>query len=325
MTDSPRITVITPSYNQAGFLEQTIQSVLSQGYPNLEYFIIDGGSKDHSVEIIQKYADRLSWWVSEKDKGQADAINKGFARATGEIVAWINSDDYYLPGAFDAAVAALEAAPDAAMIFSDVVSVNTKGEPFNVMTYGDWTLEDLMQFKIIGQPGVFMRRKALEQAGYLDLTYNLLLDHELWLRVAQQGSIRYIPQHWSAARIHPAAKNVSQAPNYGKDAYRLIEWMSTDPALKERYQRLHRRIFAGACRFDAHYLLDAGQPGPALKAYWRGLWASPAVILPHYRRILFACASLFLNVNQIRGNYLERRRKNTLERLSSEKDSAKKS
>jgi glycosyltransferase involved in cell wall biosynthesis len=308
MSDLPLVTVITPSYNQANFLEETIQSVLSQDYPNLEYFIFDGGSNDGSVEIIQKYAHRLAGWVSEKDRGQADAINKGFARATGSIVAWVNSDDFYLPGAISAAVAALQAAPDAALVFGDVVSVDAAGKIFNVMTYGPWGLDELMQFNILGQPGVFMRRSALEQAGYLDLSYHYMLDHHLWLRLAQQGPMVYLPQHWAAARFHASAKNVAQAPGFAREAYRIVDWMPSQPALASRFQRLHRRVWAGAHRVNGFYLLDSGQPGAALKAYLKGLWCAPGVVLPEYRRILFAAASLVLNVNRLRAAYLERRR-----------------
>ena len=211
----PRVTVITPSYNQAAFLEETIRSVLSQNYPNLEYFVMDGGSTDGSVEIIQRYAGQLAGWVSEKDRGQADAINKGFDRATGDIVAWLNSDDLYLPGAIASAAAALESHPQWGMVFGDVVSINGAGERINVMTYGGWGLDELMQFNIIGQPGVFMRREALQKAGPLDLSYHFLLDHHLWLRVAQEAPMGYIPQRWASARFHADAKNVARAADFG--------------------------------------------------------------------------------------------------------------
>ena len=179
----PLISIIIPSYNQAAYLEQTISSVLQQNYPYLEYWVMDGASTDGSPAIIEKHAHRLAGWVSEKDLGQADAINKGFTRSSGEIIAWLNSDDLYLPGAVQQAVQALQADPGLAMVFADVRSIDSNSKMFNVMRYGDWNLADLMAFNIIGQPGVFMRRSALEKAGYLDLNYHFLLDHQLWLRV----------------------------------------------------------------------------------------------------------------------------------------------
>src|SRR5512139_1414374 len=118
-TSLPLVSIITPSYNQARFLETTIRSVLDQDYPNLEYLIVDGGSTDGSREIIQRYSDRLAWWVSERDQGQTDAINKGFARARGEILAWLNSDDTYLPGAIQGAVDFLQDHPGVGMVYGD--------------------------------------------------------------------------------------------------------------------------------------------------------------------------------------------------------------
>jgi glycosyltransferase involved in cell wall biosynthesis len=307
MNTFPRVTIVTPSYNQAEYLEETIQSVLSQEYQNLEYWVFDGGSTDGSVEIIRKYEKQLAGWVSEPDRGQAEAINKGFSRASGEIVAWVNSDDTYLPGALRDAVGELMSRPDAAFVFGDVLSIDGQGQPINVMQYDDWGLDDLMQFNIIGQPGVFMRRTALERAGYLDLNYHFLLDHQLWLRLAQYGSIHYVPRRWAAARFHPGAKNVAQAAAFGQEAIRIVHWMAGQPDLAGRYQRARRRIWAGAHRMDGRYLLDGGKPGPALRAYLRSLWAYPPIALPESRRILYAAASLLFNVDFLRRRYLNRR------------------
>ena len=304
----PRVTVVTPSFNQAAYLEATIQSVLSQDYPNLEYMVVDGGSTDGSQEIIQRYAGRLAWWTSEKDRGQADAINKGFARASGEYAAWLNSDDLYLPGAIHSAVRALQADSGRALVFGDVKSIDAVGERINVMTFGDWGLEELMQFNIISQPGVFLRRSALAQAGPLDLSYQYLLDHHLWLRAAQYGSMQYVPEQWAAARFHPEAKNLAHAAQFGREAYRIVDWMAAQPALAESFQRLRRHIMAGAYRMDGRYLLDGGQPGPALRAYLRSLLAHPSVALPEWRRILYAAASLVVNPAALKQRYLRRRK-----------------
>ncbi len=183
------VSIITPSYNQAAYLEQTILSVLNQDYAPIEYIVVDGASKDASVEIIKKYADRLAYWVSEKDGGQAEAINKGFARATGEIIAWLNSDDYYLEGAVSAAVKIFEANPDVVLVYGNMLAVDEHGKTFNTLTYKQLTLEDLLCFQIIGQPAVFMRRSALQKTNSLDATFHFLLDHFLWIQLAQHGRI----------------------------------------------------------------------------------------------------------------------------------------
>ena len=157
----PLVSIVTPSYNQAQYLEQTLRSVLEQDYPRIEYMVIDGASTDGSVEIIRKYEDRLAYWVSEKDSGQAEAINKGFTRASGDIIAWLNSDDYFLPGAVGAAVKAFDENPDVLLVYGDMLAVDERGRTINQLKYRQLTLDDLLCFQIIGQPAVFMRRSAL--------------------------------------------------------------------------------------------------------------------------------------------------------------------
>ena len=303
----PLVSVITPSYQQAAYIEATLRSVLEQDYPRIEYLVVDGGSSDGSVEIIQRYADRLAWWVSEQDSGQAEAINKGFARAQGEIVAWLNSDDLYLPGAVSAAVRAFEQNPQAGLVYGDVVSLNGAGERINVMTCGDWGLDDLLQFKIISQPAVFMRRAVLEQSGYLDLRLHYMLDHQLWLRMSQLAPLRHVPERWAAARFHEGAKNVNQAAGFAREARELLDWIALQPGLREPWQRLKRRIRAGAERINGFYLLDAGQPRLALAAYLRSLALYPPLALPEWRRILYAAASLLVDPAVLRRNYLRKR------------------
>lgn len=305
----PLVSIVTPSLNQAAYLEQTLRSVLEQDYPQVEYIVVDGASTDGSVEIIRQYADRLAWWVSEKDRGQAEAINKGFARARGEIVAWLNSDDYYLPGAVRRAVQVFERNPQAGMVFGDVVSVDAQGQPIHVRTFGNWGLEDLMQFRIISQPGVFVRRSVLEQAGFLDPSYHYLLDHHLWLRCARLAPMVYIPERLACARLHPAAKNVAQAARFGEEAYRLVEWMAQEMAFQELFFRLERRIRAGAHRLNARYLLDAGEVRAAAVAYTRSLLTHAPTAWVEWRRILFTYASLLFNVEGFRRVYLRNRQK----------------
>lgn len=290
--DLPLVTIITPSYNQADYLEETIRSVLEQEYPNLEYLVVDGGSTDGSVEIIRKYADRISWWVSEPDQGQADALNKGLARAKGQIVAWLNSDDVYRPGAIRRAVERLERLPAVGMVYAQLDSIDRWGRVFNTIKYRQFDLLDLLSFHIIGQPTVFMRRSLLDQAGPLDTSYNYLLDHHLWLRMFRLAPIEYVPEVWAAARHHASAKNVAQAARFGEEAFRILDWAEAQDGLGDLVRQHRRQARAGAHRLDARYLLDGGEPGLALRAYGRVLANYPSYIFKHWHRILFAMLSL---------------------------------
>ncbi|WKZ47401.1 MAG: glycosyltransferase family 2 protein [Anaerolineales bacterium] len=300
------ISIITPSFNQARYLEQTIQSVLGQDYPHIEYIVVDGASKDGSVEVIKKYADKLAWWVSEKDSGQAEAINKGLARAKGEIVAWLNSDDYFLPSAVSSAMEVFEENPDVALVYGNMLAVDERGNAFNSLTYKQLSLQDLLCFQIIGQPAVFFRRKALENAGYLDPTFHFLLDHHLWIRIAQHGKILHVPQTWAAARYHAEAKNRAKAAEFGREAFRILAWAESQPKLGEAIRPVERRARASAYRVDARYRLDAGESASALKSWMRALFIHPPTAL----RRLNILASALLNLTGlgfIRSLFLSRR------------------
>ncbi len=299
----PLVSIVTPSYNQAQFLEQTIRSVLGQGYPNIEYMVVDGGSTDGSMEIIRRYADRLAWWVSEKDQGQADAINKGLRRAKGEIVAWLNSDDLYLPDAIARAVQAFRSHPEAGLVYGDVQAIDEYGNIINLLRYGDWGLDGLLAFRVIGQPAVFMRRSVLEQAGYLDPSFHFLLDHQLWLRMARLAGTTYVPETWAAARFHGESKNVAHGAQMSHEAYRVVEWLESQPGFAAAFSRSGKRIQAGAHRFHAHYLLDDGQAGEALRYYGQSARLHLPIALREWRRIGFAFLSL-IGLGRIRPAYL---------------------
>jgi glycosyltransferase involved in cell wall biosynthesis len=301
------VSIITPSYNQAAYLEQTILSVLNQDYPRIEYILVDGASTDGSVDIVKKYAGRFAYWVSEKDGGQAEAINKGFARATGDIIAWLNSDDYYLQGAVSAAVKTFEENPDAALIYGDMLAVDGDGNTFNTLTYKQLSLEDLLCFQIIGQPAVFMRRSALQKTSGLNLDFHFLLDHLLWIQIAMHGKILHVRQTWSAARYHAEAKNRAKAAEFGREAFRILDVAARDGSLAPVLAKVDRRARASASRVDARYLLDGSQPAKALLAWMRALFIHPPTALA--RMNIFASAVLnLLGMGKMRNAILKYRK-----------------
>ncbi|MCK6538910.1 MAG: glycosyltransferase [Anaerolineales bacterium] len=289
----PLVSIITPSYNQAPYLEQTLRSVLEQDYPRIEYIVIDGASTDGSADIIRKYADRLAYWVSEKDNGQAEAINKGLARATGGIIAWLNSDDFYFPGAVASAVRAFEAHPEAGLVYGDTVAVDEKGEFIHFPRYAQWSLEDLLTFHILGQPAVFMRRDILLKAGFLDPSFHFLLDHHLWIRMASHAPMVYVPEQWAAGRFHESAKNIAQAARFGEEAFRILEWAERDSRVSGALGRVSRQSRAAALRINGRYLLDAGKARESFKSYARSFLTHPSTALVEWKRIVFAFLSLF--------------------------------
>lgn len=290
---NPLISIVTPSFNQAKYLEQTIQSVLSQEYPSIEYLIVDGGSTDGSTDIIKNYSDRLAWWVSEKDRGQADAVNKGFAKAQGKYCGWVNSDDLYVPDAIQQAVTILEQNADVGFVFGDVKSIDENTHTTNIMRYGNWKLEDLMRFNIIGQPGVFFRKDLWDRVGGLDINYHFLLDHHLWLRLAVEAGMVYSGKIWAAARFHSAAKNVANTSMFGVEAIRLAQWISESPKFSDRWEENKNKVWAGAFRIKARYLLDGGNSKESIKAYWSGLKLDPKTIWPEIHRVIYAILCLF--------------------------------
>lgn len=310
-----RVSIITPSYNQAKYLEQTILSVLNQDYPDIEYIVMDGGSTDGSVEIIKKYAmesnglpfgRKIDHWISEKDAGQADAINKGFARASGDLVAWLNSDDFYHPGALRSAVQIFDENPDVVLVYGNMLAVDEHGATFNTLNYKQLTLEDLLCFQIIGQPAVFMRRSALQKTSGLNLDFHFLLDHLLWIQIAQHGRILHVNQTWASARYHAEAKNVAKAAEFGREAFRILDVVSQDQNLAPVLAKVSRRARASAHRVDARYLLDGGFPAKALAAWMRALFIHPPTALARMNILVSSILNL-LGLGKLREEVLRQR------------------
>lgn len=216
----PRITVVTPSYNQGRFIENTIRSVMAQGYPNLEYIIIDGASRDNTLEVIRKYEKRITFWTSEKDEGQAHAINKGFARATGDIFAWLNSDDIYCDGTLRKVAEYWLAHPGCNFLAGDGEIVNSAADKREYyIKVAKYTFKDLLEFhkgKHLAQPSVFFSRQAFRNSGGVDKSLHIAFDLDLWLRMRLKYELHYMAGCLSKLRHHDDAKT-------WKDSVRLAQ------------------------------------------------------------------------------------------------------
>ena len=209
----PRITVVTPSFNQVDFIEATIASVLDQLYPNLEYIIVDGGSSDGSKQIIERFGHQLSWWCSEPDRGQAHAIRKGFDRATGEILCWLNSDDVFLPGALKAVGEYFANHPSTEVVSCGAVTIDSEDRLVRSArcVYSLGVPASFARLLYYGQAGIvqcatFWRKSAYDAVGGVDAEYRFIMDLDLFARLAKRRRFGVLRQIVACYRVHPAAK-----------------------------------------------------------------------------------------------------------------------
>ena len=204
----PKISIVTPSLNQGKFIEETIRSVLLQGYPDFEYIIIDGGSTDESVDVIKKYERWLSYWISEPDKGQSSGINKGFKRSTGAIGAWINSDDLYEPRVFHKVAKAFCQREDLVLLYGDCKNIDEIGKVFSISRSRAYDRNRLIRCwpNFIPQPTAFFLCSAFKRLGGLDTSLQFAMDYDFWIRLGTEGPGLYLPLQIACFRVHENSK-----------------------------------------------------------------------------------------------------------------------
>ncbi|NJL00690.1 MAG: glycosyltransferase [Spirulinaceae cyanobacterium RM2_2_10] len=244
----PLLSIVTPSYNQAEFLEATIRSVLLQGYPNLEYLLLDGGSTDGSFAIIQKYAPFLAFWVSERDRGQSHALNKGFARATGDLIGWQNSDDTYEPNAFASAARTWLANPDAGAVYGGVNYVDIAHRFLAKYPVCQPTVATTIPFASVTNHSVFYAAKVLQAGERIDETLQHCMDQEFHLRLLLKGyHFQFAPGIAANWRIHPAAKSTRQMEVWAYEAFQLCKLVYQREDLAPAVRQHARNSLYGLC------------------------------------------------------------------------------
>jgi glycosyltransferase involved in cell wall biosynthesis len=286
----PLVSVVTPSYNQGAFLEGTIQSVLNQDYLKVEYLIMDGGSTDGSLDIIRRYAGQLAYWESGPDRGQVDAINRGFARSTGDVLAWLNSDDRYEPGALWEAVSTLLAYPQAGMVYGIGAMVDPQGKVLGLKGAPFDAAASLVRYNtLIVQPAAFIRREVLVGVGWLDPGFEYLFDWDLWLRISLASSMVFVPRVWARALVHPDAKTERNVgPDMGREYDLMVARLYAREPLPIELLHVRPRVSAIVDAWRARSSLLRGRRGAALRWAGRSVRKHPGIVFTPWAQMLLA-------------------------------------
>ncbi|TVX97071.1 glycosyltransferase family 2 protein [Cohnella terricola] len=220
--DAVLVTVVTPSYNQGRFIKETIESVLTQDYPNIEYIIVDGGSTDETIEILKSYGERIRW-ISENDEGQADAVNKGISMARGEVIGWLNSDDTYLPGAISKVANEFNLNSGIDMVYGEGYHISEHGDILDRYPTEKYDWEKLAQTCFICQPTAFIRKNVIENLGGLNKNLQLCMDYDLWIRIGQTYEIKYISEYLATSRLYESNKTLSRTDEVYSEAVTTVK------------------------------------------------------------------------------------------------------
>jgi glycosyltransferase involved in cell wall biosynthesis len=288
---NPLVSIVTPSFNQGPFLQETIESVLAQTYEPIEYLVIDGASTDNSAEIIRRYAGRLAYWVSEPDRGQSHAINKGLQRCTGAIIGWLNSDDTLMPGAVARIVAAMQESPT--VVHGSARLVDGAGQiiarPKLSKRNQEFGLQTIIGEGLVNQPGAFWNRAAMERAGYLNENLNYIMDYELWVRMALAGAEfkRLEDPPLATYRLTGDTKTVAGMYKVGLEKLTVLDWLLSDPQLPDKTGLSQAKLEQAARRARSLAGLKVARgyarlPGHRLQALrWlaRSAWMWPPCLL----------------------------------------------
>ena len=272
----PLVSIVTPSFNQGLFLEETILSVLDQDYPNVEYIIIDGGSTDGTVDIIRQYENKINYWVSEPDKGQADAVNKGWQMSSGEILGWINSDDVYSPDAIELAVSTLLANSDIGFVYGDAKVIDADGRNIGTRKSLPFDFKKLVTFDLVpNQPAVFLKRSLFKTVGLLDTSLQMSMDTDYWFRMGRVALGMNIPHTMAYMRTHSEAKTTKRYAEFFADSLTILDKNFDDPTLPKAIRTLRVRAYSRAYYGAAGRAYQAGVRRAILPLAWRSFCLYP--------------------------------------------------